>query len=91
MADCNRAQAVELIRALRCLLREMTVHLAWLEDHDVVTASNGRPSAIPVDAAALRRDIQEAQAHIDRLQRRYLRLTSSVGALTRGSPSTILT
>jgi hypothetical protein len=90
MADCNRAQAVELIRALRCLLREMTVHLAWLEDHDV-TASNGRAPAIPVDAAALRRDIQEAQAHIDRLQRRYLRLTSSVGELTRGSLSTILT
>jgi hypothetical protein len=83
MADRNRAQAVELIRALHCRLREMTVNLAWLESHDV-SASNGRASAMPVDAAALRRDIQEAQGHIDRLRLRYLGLTSSVGALTRG-------
>jgi hypothetical protein len=37
-----------------------------------------------MDEATLRRDIEEAHAHIDRLQRRYLGLTSSVGALTRG-------
>ena len=78
MDDCNRAQAVELLRALHCQLREMTTQLAWLECRDV-TASRGR-----ADAAALRMDIQEAEHHIDRLQRRYLGLTSSVGALTRG-------
>ncbi len=83
MDDCSRAQAVELIRALRDQLRKMTVHLAWLESRDVI-ASNGRASEIRRDEAALRRDMQEAQYHIDRLQRRYLGLTSSVGALTRG-------
>jgi hypothetical protein len=82
MEDCNRAQAVELIRALQCQLREMTVHLAWLERHDV-SASNGHASQMRMDTAALWRDIQEAKGHIDRLQRRYLGLTSSVGALTR--------
>jgi hypothetical protein len=84
MEDCDRAQAVELIRALRCQLREMSVHLAWLELRDV-TVSNG------MNAAALRRDIQETRAHIDRLQRRYLGLRSNVGALTRGRLTTILT
>jgi hypothetical protein len=81
--DCNRAQAVELIRALHCQLREMTVHLAWVESHDV-TASNGRACAMGMDAVTLCRDIREAHAHIDRLQRRYLAPASSVGALARG-------
>jgi hypothetical protein len=76
--DCNRVQAVELIRALRSHLREMTAQLAWLEPQDV-SANNGRASEMRTDAATLRRDIQEAQAHIDRLQRRYLGLN----ALTR--------
>jgi len=61
----------------------MTVHLAWFE-HQHVTASNGRACEMGMDEATLRRDIEEAHAHIDRLQRRYLGLTSSVGALTRG-------
>ncbi len=71
MDDCNRAQAVELIRALHYQLREMIVRLAWLESQDV-TSSDGRACEMRMDAAALRRDIAEAQMHIDRLQRRYL-------------------
>ena len=45
--------------------------------------TNGRASEMRTVAAALRRDIQEAEAHIDRLQRRYIDLASAVGALTR--------
>jgi len=81
--DCNRAQAVELIRALHSQLREMTTQLTCLEPQDV-TANNGQAGGMRMDAAALRRDIQEAQAHIERLQRRYPGLPSSAGALTRG-------
>ena len=73
MDDCNRAQAAELIRALHSQLREMTTQLTGLQP-------NGG-SETRVDAATLRRDIQEAQAHIDRLQRCYL--ASPAGALTR--------
>ena len=73
MDDCSRAQAAELIRALHSQLREMTTQLTGLQ------AQSG--SEMRVDAAALRRDIAEAQAHIDRLQRRYL--ASPAGALTR--------
>ena len=65
------AQAVVLIRALRDQLREMTHHLAWVESRGV-TGTNGRPSAMQLEADALRRDIAEAHALIDRLQRRYL-------------------
>ncbi len=65
------AQAVELVRALRDQLQEMTYHLAWLERQDVI-GLNGRASAIRCEAAALRLDISEAQFFIDRLQRRYL-------------------
>jgi hypothetical protein len=65
------AQAVELVRALRHQLREMTAQLAWVESRDV-TSTNGRACATRLEAAALRRDIREAQVLIDRLQRRYL-------------------
>ena len=71
MDDCSRAQAVELIRALHGQRREMTTQLASLQSQELA-ATNGRASEMRRDAAALRRDIQEAQAHIDRLQRRYL-------------------
>lgn len=81
--DCNRAQAVELIRALQNQLREMTAQLSWAEPQDG-TASNGRTGETRIETAALRRDIQEAQAHIDRLQRRYLGVPSGVGARARG-------
>jgi len=65
------AQAVELVRALRDQLQEMTTHLAWVERQDV-TSRNGRACAMRMEAAALRRDIKEAQVLIDRLQRRHL-------------------
>jgi hypothetical protein len=65
------AQAVELIRALRYQLHEMTTQLAWVERRGVA-ARNGRACAMRMEASALRRDINEAYVHIDRLQRRYL-------------------
>ena len=65
------AQAVELIRALRHQLDKMTSQLAWVKRQDV-TARNGRACAMRLEAAALRRDIQKAQALIDQLQFRYL-------------------
>jgi hypothetical protein len=49
----------------------MTTQLAWVERQDV-TGRNGRACAMRMEAAALRRDIQEAEFLIDRLQRRYL-------------------
>jgi hypothetical protein len=71
MDACDVAQAVELVRALRAQLVRMTGRLAWIERQDV-TRSNGRAWAMRVEATALRRDINEAQILIDRLQRRYL-------------------
>jgi hypothetical protein len=68
---CDAAQAVELIRALRHQLQEMTTELAWVERQDVAVR-NGRACALRMEAAALRRDIQEAQFLVDRLRRRYL-------------------
>ena len=68
----GECQAVEFIRALRVQLLQMTRQLAWIERQDVTTRSNGRAWAMRVEAAALRRDINEAQILIDRLQRRYL-------------------
>ena len=68
---CEAAQTVELVRALRHQLHEMTTQLAWAERRDV-SGRNGRACAMRMEAAALRRDIQEAQFLIDRLQRRYL-------------------
>jgi hypothetical protein len=70
MGDCEVAQAVELVRALCDQPHQMTRQLAWVESRDVTTT--GRESALGLEAAALRRDIAEAQMHIDRLQRRYL-------------------
>ena len=68
----DAAQAVELIRALRDQLHEMTRQLSRLERLGVIGA-NGRASAtIRHEAAALRRDISKAQFLIGRLQRRYL-------------------
>jgi hypothetical protein len=69
--DCEAAQAVELVRALRHHPHEMTTQLAWVERQDV-TGRNGRACAMRMEAAALRRDIHKAQFLIDRLQRRYL-------------------
>jgi len=69
MQDCDPAQARELISALRDHLREMTQHLARVEGR-YVPGPNGHPARL--EAVALRRDIAEAQMHVDRLQRRYL-------------------
>jgi len=44
----------------------MTRQLTWLEHR------GARP-----ESAALRQDIHEAQTHIERLERRYLELTST--------------
>jgi len=71
MAYHQVAQALELVRALRHQLHEMTSQLVWVERQDV-TGRNGRACAMRMEAAALRRDSQEAQALIDQLQRRYL-------------------
>jgi hypothetical protein len=71
MGDRAVAQAVELVRALRDQLLEMTYQLAWVERQDV-SRTHGRAGAMRLHAAALRRDIAEAQVLIDRLQRRYL-------------------
>jgi hypothetical protein len=71
MRDCEVAQAAELVRALREQLREMTDQLAWVQRQDV-TSHTGRACATRLDAAAPRRDIREAEVHIDRLRRRYL-------------------
>jgi hypothetical protein len=65
------AQAVEFVRALRHQLREMSAQLGCLERQDVIR-TKGRACAMRSEAAALRRDIREAQVLIDRLQRRYL-------------------
>ena len=69
MQDCDPAQARELIRALCDHLREMTRHLARTEGR-AVPGPNGNPMRL--EAAVLRRDIAEAQMHVDRLQRLYL-------------------
>ena len=72
------AQALELVRALRHQLHEMTSQLAWVKRQDV-TARNGRACAMRLEAAALRRDIQKAQALIDQLQFRYLNGNGETG------------
>ena len=69
MQDCDPAQAAELIRALRDHLREMPQHLARVEGR-YVPGPDGHPARL--EAVALRRDIAEAQMHVDRLYRRYL-------------------
>jgi hypothetical protein len=69
MQDCDPAQARELIRALCDHLREMTRHLARIDGRDA-PGPIGNPMRL--EASALRRDIAEAQMHVDRLQRRYL-------------------
>jgi hypothetical protein len=61
MGEQDAAQAAQLIRAL-CEVRDKTINrISWLEKH-----------AAQLETAALRRDVNEAQAHITRLQRRYL-------------------
>jgi hypothetical protein len=73
----------QLVRALRDQLHEMTHHLAWVESRDV-PGPNGH--ALRLEAAALRRDIAEAQSHIDRLQRRYLSGGERIQRRVAGGP-----
>jgi hypothetical protein len=71
MDERDAAQAAELVRALRNQLHVMTHALVRLERQDV-TGTRSRASAIRCAAAALRRDINEAQTLVDLLQLRYL-------------------
>jgi hypothetical protein len=71
MDERDAAQAAELVRALRNQLHVMTYELVRLERVDV-TGTSGRASAIRCEAAAMRRDIDEAQTLVDLLQLRYL-------------------
>jgi hypothetical protein len=61
MGERDAAQAAVLIRALSDVRDKMISRMTWLEKHGA-----------QLDAAALRRDLDEAQTHITRLQRRYL-------------------
>ena len=61
LGERDAAQAVVLIRALSDVRDKMISRMTRLEKHGA-----------QLDAAALRRDIDEAQTHITRLQRRYL-------------------
>jgi hypothetical protein len=70
MGRCEVAQALELVRALRDVLHEMTTQLARVERRGV--GRNSRACAMRLEATALRRDIHEAQFLIERLERRYL-------------------
>jgi hypothetical protein len=87
MRDCDTAQAVELVRALRYQLHEMTTRLAQVERH-CVTCRNGRACEMRLEAAALRRDIIEATRHIERLRRHYL--GSNRSGLPGALPSDVL-
>jgi hypothetical protein len=70
MGRCEVAQALELVHVAPSTARD-DPQLAWVERQDV-TGRNGRACAMRMEASVLRREIQEAQFLIDRLQRRYL-------------------
>lgn len=70
MVDYRAAQATQLVRALGEQLHKIANQSARLERLGVGTSR--RASEFRLEAAALRRDIQDARNHIDRLQRRYL-------------------
>jgi hypothetical protein len=61
VGEQDAAQAAQLVRALCGLRDRMISQVNWLERRGA-----------QLEAAALRRDVNEAQAHITRLQRRYL-------------------
>jgi hypothetical protein len=70
MGERDAAQAAALIRALSDVRDKMISRVTWLERHGAQS-----------EAARLRRDINEAQAHIIGLQRRYLGVDQAVGRL----------
>ena len=82
MGHRQAAQALELVRALRQQLHEMTAQLAWVERQDV-TSRNGRACAMRMEAAELRRDIHEAEFLIDRLRLRYLAMAPTADPAVR--------
>ena len=57
---------MQLVRALSDAIHEMSHRLTSVENRD-----DNRGHAMRLEAAALRRDIYEAQRHIDRLERHY--------------------
>ena len=73
MADSESLQAAQLVSALRDQLHQMTAELLRLERKHVRAGSSSR--ATLSKAAGLRRDIQEAEMLIDRLRRRYSRIS----------------
>jgi len=72
MENRQAAQAIRLVGALRAQLEEMIAQLARVERKAAAARSGSAVAAMRTDAAMLRRDIDEAQMLIDRLQRRYL-------------------
>ncbi|HEY3995232.1 MAG TPA: hypothetical protein VGM40_04650 [Mycobacterium sp.] len=71
LGTADAAQAVELVRALRAKVDEMSVQLALVEHRAVSARSASMALALRSEAAALRRDIAEALFLITRLQHRY--------------------
>lgn len=61
MGERDAAQAAVLIQALSDLRDKMIGRMTWLERYGARS-----------EAAALRKDVNEAQAHITRLERRYM-------------------
>jgi hypothetical protein len=85
MDERDAAQAAELVRGLRGQLHKMTNELVRLERQHV-SGTSSQASAIRREAAVLRRDIAEAQSHIDRLQRRYLSGGERIQQRSAGGP-----
>jgi hypothetical protein len=67
----DAAQVMELVRALRERLHEMTCRLVRV-GRQGFTLMNSPASAIRCERAELRRDISEAQILVNRLERHYL-------------------
>jgi hypothetical protein len=73
VTDRQAAQALKFISALHDQVNEMTTKMAWLERKSARTSSASMVREARLEAAALRRDISEAQVLIDRLRSRYLK------------------
>lgn len=73
VGEREAAQAVKFIITLREHVNEMTAQLARLEDKSARATGASMVAATRVEAAALRRDISEAQLLIERLRTRYLK------------------
>ena len=77
MGDRQAAQAVKLINALHDQVNEMTAQVDWLERKSTRATSASMVVATRAEAAAVRRDINEAQVLIHRLRSRYLKGASA--------------